>query len=53
MLKKILFVLCLASYVVKAQNTDATFVRDNYTKIDTTIIMRDGVKLYTVISTLR
>jgi len=30
---------------VTAQN----FVKDNYTKIDTTITMRDGIKLYTVI----
>ncbi len=26
-----------------------SFVKENYTKIDTTITMRDGVKLYTVI----
>src|SRR5687767_14432860 len=31
-----------------AQNT-GNYVKDNYTKVDTTITMRDGIKLYTVI----
>ncbi len=36
----------------KCQNsTDNSYVRDNYNKIDTTITMRDGIKLYTVIYT--
>ncbi|MEO8765483.1 MAG: CocE/NonD family hydrolase [Ginsengibacter sp.] len=30
-------------------NTDASFVKDNYTKMDVSIPMRDGIKLYTVI----
>lgn len=25
------------------------YVKENYTKIDTTITMRDGIKLYTII----
>ncbi len=29
--------------------TNTNYVKDNYTKIDTTISMRDGIKLYTVI----
>jgi putative CocE/NonD family hydrolase len=31
------------------QNTYARFVKENYIKMDTTILMRDGIKLYTVI----
>src|SRR5688572_17234907 len=31
-----------------SQNT-GNYVKDNYTKVDTTITMRDGIKLYTVI----
>lgn len=31
-----------------SQNT-GSYVKDNYTKLDTTITMRDGIKLYTVI----
>ena len=36
--------------ITNAQDLD-DFVKENYNKIDTTIIMRDGVKLYTVIYT--
>ena len=39
---------CFALINVMAQN-QSNFVKDNYTKIDTVITMRDGVKLYTVI----
>ena len=46
---KLLFIFCFISCAAKSQNTDATFVKDNYTKMDTTITMRDGIKLYTVI----
>ena len=48
MFKKFLFFLCLAPLVSCAQR-EGNYVRDNYIKIDTTIIMRDGVKLYTII----
>ena len=34
---------------VKSQNNNSTFVKDNYNKIDTTIRMRDGIRLYTII----
>ena len=33
----------------KKTQPDIDFVKNNFTKIDTTIIMRDGIKLYTVI----
>lgn len=33
----------------KAQGTDSAYVRDNYTKIERQITMRDGVKLFTSI----
>ncbi len=39
-------VVCL---VTSAQKQDNNFVKNNFTKIDTTITMRDGIKLYTVI----
>jgi len=39
----ILFVVSVCAQ----QNTN--YVKDNYTKIDTTITMRDGIKLYTII----
>lgn len=42
--------LLLFSKCIAAQTTD-NFVKENYFKLDTTIIMRDGVKLYTVIYT--
>src|SRR6478672_8914015 len=47
-MRKIFLSCCsilLLHVIVPAQN----FVKDNYTKIDTTITMRDGIKLYTVI----
>ncbi len=46
-MKRILTGLCCFMMVnAFAQNS---FVKDNYTKLDTTITMRDGIKLYTVI----
>ncbi len=50
MRKKLLFLLCITSLIAKSQNTnDTNFVKKNYTKMDTVIKMRDGIKLYTVI----
>ncbi|HUS01737.1 MAG TPA: CocE/NonD family hydrolase [Chitinophagaceae bacterium] len=46
---KILFFLCITSLSATSQTNDADFVKENYTKIDTVIKMRDGIKLYTVI----
>ena len=45
------FVACLVAPAVQAQTRaqDSTFVRQNYTKLDRQITMRDGVKLYTTI----
>ncbi len=46
----LLLLLSTISCAIKAQNNDGnSFVRDNYIKIDTTIAMRDGIRLYTVI----
>jgi putative CocE/NonD family hydrolase len=45
------FIACfflLYTPVVFAQ-TNTNYVKENYTKIDTTITMRDGIRLYTVI----
>lgn len=50
LLKSLLFisfiVLSISAY---AQQTDSAYVRDNYTKIERLIPMRDGVKLFTSI----
>jgi putative CocE/NonD family hydrolase len=46
---KFLLLFCIVSLSVKSQNNNPDFVKENYTKIDTTITMRDGIKLYTVI----
>ena len=48
MKKYLVSLILLACIKVNAQIT-ASFVKDNFTKIDTTISMRDGIKLYTVI----
>ena len=46
----LLLILYLASLSLKGQNDiNSNFVKENFTKIDTTIAMRDGIKLYTVI----
>ncbi|MBB6501366.1 CocE/NonD family hydrolase [Pedobacter cryoconitis] len=41
--------LLLVSYSSFAQITDSAYVRENYTKIERQIPMRDGVKLFTAI----
>jgi putative CocE/NonD family hydrolase len=48
--KPFLIILLFLAFTAKSQsNNDTTFVKDNYSKMDTTISMRDGIKLYTVI----
>ena len=49
MMKKI--ISCIGCYVLISCNAQSqnNFVKDNFTKMDTTITMRDGIKLYTVI----
>ncbi|MES2828300.1 MAG: CocE/NonD family hydrolase [Bacteroidota bacterium] len=42
-------VLFCTSFSVYAQNPDSVYVRDHYTKIEQSIPMRDGVKLFTAI----
>lgn len=49
MFYKLLIALCLANLAVKGQNSEDISIRENYTKMDTMIAMRDGIKLYTVI----
>lgn len=39
----------ISGYSAAAQTTDSAYVRDNYTKIERNIPMRDGVKLFTAI----
>jgi putative CocE/NonD family hydrolase len=47
---KLLVLLCITALFARAQkNNRSTFVKENYSKIDTTITMRDGIKLYTII----
>ena len=47
---KLLLLLCIPALFAQGQNNKGNaFVKDNYTKIDTTITMRDGIKLYTII----
>ena len=50
-LKNILLILSLVfpTIYLHAQETDSAFVRNNYTKIERLIPMRDGVKLFTAI----
>lgn len=43
------FTLILTLLTLVAISQPSNYVRDNYSKIDTTITMRDGVKLYTII----
>lgn len=52
--KQLLYIFLLLPLFAKAQNAatvDTSFVRSNYQKTEQTIVMRDGVKLYTVIYT--
>ncbi|MDB5021113.1 MAG: X-Pro dipeptidyl-peptidase, partial [Pedobacter sp.] len=44
----LLFLLFTSTYLF-AQQTDSAYVRENYTKIERSIPMRDGVKLFTAI----
>lgn len=45
----ILIACCISSFFAQSQENSSNFVTENYNKTDTTIRMRDGVKLYTVI----
>jgi putative CocE/NonD family hydrolase len=44
-----IFILLVSSSCVFAQQTDSAYVREHYTKIERSIPMRDGVKLFTSI----
>ncbi len=47
-MKKILvLLLVLSSFISKAENKDSIWVRNNYTKKEVYITMRDGVRLFT------
>jgi len=47
---RLLVFLCISALFARAQqNNRSAFVKENYSKIDTTITMRDGIKLYTII----
>src|SRR5579862_4244296 len=41
--------LCLVASAAHAQVSDSAFVRDQYTKLEYRIPMRDGVKLFTIV----
>lgn len=46
---KFFFLAFMAMLAAQCQEKQVSFVEANYDKIDTTIVMRDGIKLYTVI----
>ncbi len=49
-MKRILFLLFIVStFVANAENKDSTWVRNNYTKKEVYITMRDGARLFTSI----
>lgn len=48
-MKKIIAGLCCFTLINSFAQNQPNFVKENFTKSDTTIIMRDGIKLYTVI----
>ncbi|MDQ2719988.1 MAG: CocE/NonD family hydrolase [Bacteroidota bacterium] len=51
-MKYILQFICFFIYTSsfsQSTNSEENFVKENFTKIDTTITMRDGIKLYTII----
>ncbi len=48
-MKKLVFILLLLPFISIAQKVDSAWIRDNYTKKEITIGMRDGVKLFTVL----
>jgi uncharacterized protein len=48
-MKKILLSICCFAVFAAAAQGQSNFVKENFTKMDTTITMRDGIKLYTVI----
>ncbi len=50
-LSRTLFAICfLLCTIAKGQgNSNASFVKNNFTKLETSITMRDGIKLYTIV----
>ncbi len=48
-MKKIFLAITITFSFTSFAQIKAGYVKENYTKIDTTITMRDGIKLYTVI----
>ena len=48
-MKKLFALLCMLAAINCFGQTQSNLVKENYVKIDTTITMRDGVKLYTVV----
>ena len=45
----LLIAIIAFTFSAKAQETDSAYVRNNYTKIERQITMRDGIKLFTSI----
>jgi putative CocE/NonD family hydrolase len=48
-MKNLLFLLCVLPFLSKAQNQDSIWIKNNYTKKEIMIPMRDGVKLFTAV----
>ncbi len=41
------FILLLFPFIIKAQNSDSIWIRQNYIKKEQYITMRDGIRLFT------
>ena len=52
-MKKIIiaFLVFATRNALAQENSKVNFVKENYNKVDTNIVMRDGIKLYTVMYT--
>jgi uncharacterized protein len=49
MIRLLCLALCLAGAIGHAQESDSAFVRDQYTKFEYRIPMRDGINLFTIV----
>jgi predicted acyl esterase len=45
----LILLLIITSFNTKAQNTDSAWIRENYTKKEVYIPMRDGIRLFTAV----
>ena len=45
----LLLVLVVSSAIAQTENQDSAWIKDNYTKQELNITMRDGIKLFTTV----